>query len=341
MLLIYFATISFATFAQDKAKTLYFRKILVNSKNEIQGQFPIADSIANRSVCYHFTYDKKGRIQWIKYIRKHRMSLPDPCFGVPIVHIMYDEDNNVETRNFLDEKEHPIMNLNNIYYVRIKYDSNHFSIAQFNYNKHGFLSPDINGVYQYLWENDEQGRRIRSLRFDDKGQRITDNKGIYEVSYKYNEKNNLTEFSIYGTDGLLSENTLGYAIAKYKYDEQGNETELSFFGKDGILKSNINHYAIMRWTYDLNGNKIGEKYLDTNERLIENSDMYASTEWQYDASGTMIEEAHYGIYHQLREYNGAAVIKWGYNDDGIISETSYGTDGLPKKENENGIIKVR
>ena len=339
--MIFFATITFSTFAQNKTNTLYFRKIIVNSKNEIQGLYPIADSIANRSLCYHFIFDEKGKLQWIKYIMKYRTPLPDPCFGVAMVHILYDEDNNVETRNFLDEKEHPVINLNNIYYVRIKYDSKHFSISQFNYNKHGFLSPDINGVYQYLWENDEQGRRIRSLRFDDKGQRITDNKGIYEVSYKYEGKNNLTEFSIYGTDGLLSENTQGYAIAKYKYNEQGNETELSFFGKDGILKSNINHYAIMRWTYDSNGNKTCEKYFDTNERLIENSNMYASTEWKYDASGAMIEEAHFGTYHQLREYNGAAIIKWFYDEDGKISETFFGIDGLPKKENENGIIKVR
>jgi len=326
--------IAFVFSGCGKKRANYYRQIDTLSNNgSIIGTYPVPDKSFNKVNCWHFIYDKKGKLMQVEYFKLGKTNNND-VFGFAKIKIDYSES--YEKRVYQDKESNPIPDTENgVYSVRLKLDKNNNPISLFNYNKDGELAEDKIGVAQYLWTLDEKGRRISSIRVNKNGERIIDYDGYYELRRKYDKKGNVIETSNHGKDGQLLENYSGYAIGRWKYNEQRNCIENCFMGTDEQLKEvKYGGYAIIRYKYDNNGNETERRFFGVDEQLKELKDLgVAIICKKYDDPGNIIEIKYSGTDEQLRKNvkTGYAVIRRKYNNLGNVAEESYfGTDEQPE-----------
>ncbi len=154
-----------------KEKAEYFRKIESNGWYEFVGRFPVNKEIALKTGCYHFTYNEQGKLSGWEYLRGGKPDT-DPALGISSIRIEYTEGS--EKRIFLGIKGNPVTNSDKVYSIVLTRNEKNYPLSEKNYNKNGKPMLDKNGVAEYVFTPDKEGRIDRSIRKDMAGNRISD-----------------------------------------------------------------------------------------------------------------------------------------------------------------------
>ena len=73
--------VSFLINSCTKKPANYYKKVDIGSRHEIIGKYSVSDNMANKVSCYHFIYDKNGKLIKIEYLKGGKLQ-NDSYFGV-------------------------------------------------------------------------------------------------------------------------------------------------------------------------------------------------------------------------------------------------------------------
>tara|TARA_B110000908_G_scaffold97774_1_gene115444 strand:- start:3941 stop:8929 length:4989 start_codon:yes stop_codon:yes gene_type:complete len=162
--------------------------------------------------------------------------------------------------------------------------------------------------------------------------------GCSGIEYSYNSEQNITNQKCFGLDGLLAKDRVG--VAEYVAHYHGLAFEFSMFDEKGSLVMNNEGFARFVSTRNKNGRVIEESYFGINGNPVsilgESEDLsntnknpelivggFAKVLSKYDKHGNLSELTFEGPGGQRTSVDGAAKVKWVYDDLGRRIEESY------------------
>ena len=321
----------------------YYKSAQINDDYKIVAKRPIVESYAKKTNCYEITYDEKGRITNVKYLRGGKPG-GNSDFGARIAEILIEYSGNTEKRSFFNQNGEKDQYEKNVYSLLFNYLNDHSQMSLKKYDLDGKAVVDSEGIYERRFTLNQQGQKIKKIFLDKEGNRIALPNGIFEISYSYDAKGNITETRNYGKNGKPIGDDLGYAISqiKYEYDPAGNIIleEWKGYNAEGNIKKDEDGIAETKSKYDMHGDWIEWSFWGEDNRLKEDASGVAIRKLKNDEFGNMVEAAHYGSDGKLKEsIHGTAIVRWTLDDRGNRIETrTYGVDGKLKDEGDGPVI---
>ncbi len=113
--------LSIVIFNCSKSQPNYYKDVYLDGRYEIIGKNPINDDIANKTDCYHFVYNKKGKIIKVEHLLKGVLQ-NDTNYGISIT--LVENSEGYETRKFLTVKGKPIASIDGVYSIQLRLEEN-------------------------------------------------------------------------------------------------------------------------------------------------------------------------------------------------------------------------
>jgi YD repeat-containing protein len=307
----------------EKKTAKYYRRVSIDGRYAIKGENPISRSMGQKGESYRFSYNKKGELIKVEHFLGRKLRA-ESFFGELVAQVAIQHLAVYEERRYLDLKGNPVTDKYGVYYIRLPFDENNNPVSRLNY-KYGIIAEDNNGVAQYVWTLDNEGRRIKAIFYGVTGKRVTSKNEGFETHFKYDEAGSMIERSYLNSKGALQEDNNGVAILRQKFDEKGNIIEMSYFDSKDRLTERGTHVAIVRQKFNEDGNIIEERYFDKDEKLNENNMGVAIVRSKFDAYDNMVERRYYDSDDKLTEgiFYGFAIRQYKYDKFGRLAETRF------------------
>ena len=341
---------------KEEKPTLCYRKVFIDSFNQLKGKYPVEVSQGVIGPHYKFFYSENKPVR-IEFWNRNQLSVDD-FFNVSIIEINYD--GNKEEWRFYNSDGKKINNAKGYHVHRILRLGNQMKKSFLDVNDNPCL--DYDGVAASVSEIDEKGRRVNCRFTDFSGKNITSNDGFTIIKFEYDENDNIVEMANYDNQGQLSPFADSIAILRYQYDEMQNETEIHHLNCLGSFQNNGFGFAVVKYNYDLSGNIIrqsfykadGSFWLDdlkvairyftfdknsnlidsrcygSNKNLIFTADGLGRIRHKYDEWGNLILTSNYDAYDALRnDLKGVCLVRYLYNEKNQVgSEDQFSVDTL-------------
>ena len=302
----------------------------------------IAGEIANDETQYSrktsFVYDEKDRVIKNEIVKSDET--------VQLIEVTYDEKARVITMT------------GNWEYSKTGFKA----VATYNEDWKAIKNErfDENGTLVYAAEFDGNGHEIRTTYYDENG------KPSWIHGYEYDEDGKKIKDTSYNEDGSIS------MIYRYEYDEKGNLTKAARYDETETLRAydvyeyDENGYILKDTRYNANGVKTGyteyfenttyiNKYAGQRRSESYDSDGNLSSVYEYNRNGETTKSENYSSkgklwsaeeneydeddrmvkklsYDSERKLTGYTVYE--YDENYILSETSYDSDGNKTKYTE-------
>ncbi|MFA5814224.1 MAG: hypothetical protein WC865_01195 [Bacteroidales bacterium] len=239
-----------------------------------KGIHPLSARKAKTINSYKFTYDDKGRILSVEYVRNNLLlSYSSMGFAAKITYVYSD---NKQNKYYFNYKNEPI-EVAGVFRAEYSLDPNGTRTGVTFFGKYGEPVENRNRIHSFRWEVLPDGM-VRELRYDLTGKETILNPfcPFYELRFTYNEKGYVTRMANYKADTLYNctaENCgeVGVSYFLFEPDDQGDVLRFSVFNASG-LTSNVywgwskrinkfdrNGYLLESVFYDQDGEYIGGK----------------------------------------------------------------------------------
>jgi len=319
----------------------YYRKVSIDGRYVIKGEYPISEEAGKKGEAYHFIYNKKGELIRVGHLLGGKLK-EESVFGNNVAQLLIEHFETYEKRTYLDVNGTPVMDGHGVYSISLLFNEDNHPVSRLNYGDFGEFIEDNYGVAQYSWTLDDEGRRIKTVFYNLVGGRVTIEEEGFETQFKYDESGNMIERSCFDSEGKLREDNNGVAILRQKFDDKGNIIEIRHFDAMDKLKEMGNGIAVIRQKFDGDGNVVEVRYLGKNGKLNENNMGVAIMRNKFDAYGNILERGYYDLSDKLTEgkFFGFATRQWEYDEEGRVLETRFlDTDGnLRNTINEEAAI---
>ncbi len=259
------------------------------------------------------TYDEKARVITMTGNWEYSKT------GFKVV-ATYNEDWKAIKNERFDENGTPV-------YVT-EYDGNGNTIRSTNYDENGKPS------WSYGYEYDEDGKKIKETSYKEDGSISM----IYR--YEYDEKGNLTKEARYDETETLR------AYEVYEYDENGYVLKMTQYSAGGVKTGYTEYFENTTYANKYAGRRRSEIYysdgslsniceynkngkMTKGENYSSNGKLWSAEEYEYDEDDRRVKKL---SYDSERKLTGYTVYK--YDENYILSETSYDSDGNKTKYTE-------
>lgn len=323
----------------------YFRRVTLDGRYSIRGEYPLSPEIGNKGESYHLLYNEEGRLVRVNHLEAGELE-KESFFGSDVALVLIEHLETYEKRAYFDAMGLPVQNKDGVYSISILLDEDDNPVAKLNYGEYGEFAEDNYGVAQYSWTPDAEGRIKSAVFYDIQGKRIAIEEGGFETKFKYDEDGNMIERSYFDIGGNLVENEDGVAVMRRKFDDKGNIVEIRYYDSMDELTELDNDIAVIQQKFDEDGNPIEVRYLGRDEKLKENNMGVAIIRSKFDIYGNVVERKYYDISDELTEgkFYGFAIRQWEYDEKGRLKETRFlGIDGELKNilNGETAILRMK
>lgn len=177
---------------------------------------------------------------------------------------IYDKENRMVEKIFLDEENNMSYSDEGYSFVKYSYDLEGNVLTEHYYDEKGEKTSLYTGEYGVVYKYDEEGNKAQISYLGRNDETIMLTSGYAIIQYTYDDKGNKIRDHYFDTNGKPISLDLGQYGALYKYDSENRLVEMKFLDKsDEIFETNMG-YATIKYIYDFNGNKLDEKYYDSS-----------------------------------------------------------------------------
>jgi hypothetical protein len=275
---------------------------------------------------YKFTYDEKGLIQSVEFMRNNIL-LNYSLMGV-VAKIVYRYDGSMQTKFFYNSKGEPVEQ-DGIYAVQYALDSKGNRVQLMYLGRDGSMINNNKGIHYYNWKLLQDGT-VKENRFSLEGQEVALDTycSFLELRFSYNDKGYLTRMANYRNDTLINcrGNSGKYSVGYLAFttDEAGDVLKTESFTASGQPSELQAGWSKRIFKYDENGNKTECSFYDINNEPLNNG--YATViKYSYDDHGALTEMKFSGRDDQpvTDPVTGAALLKYTYDEEGRRTDTTY------------------
>ncbi len=310
--------------AGDGGSDKYYRKVAVDERFSIIGEYPLTPELGNKGESYRFFYNKEGKLKRVDHLVGGKLK-EESFFGNDVARVIIEHLEVYEKRSYFDANVIPVRGRYGGFSINILFDEDDNPVSKLIYGKYGEFAEDIYGVAQYSLTTNAEGLIEKVIFYDLSGKRITSEEGGFETRFKYDEDGNIIERSYFDSRRNSRENKDGFAVLRRKFDDKGNIVEIRHFNAKDKLTEVANGVAIIQQKFDKDGNIIESRYLGKNEKLKENNMGVAIIRCKFDAYGNIVEQKYYDVSDELTEgeFYEFAIRQWEYDEDGKLMETRF------------------
>jgi hypothetical protein len=276
--------------------------------------------------CYRFTYDEKGLIQSVEFMRNNILlnySLMDEA-----AKIVFRYDGSMQTKLFYNAKGEP-MEQDGIFAIQYALDAKGNRVQLMYLARDGSMINNNKGIHYYNWKILQDGS-VKENRFNLEGQEIALNSycSFLELRFSYDNKGFLTRMTNFRNDTLVNcrgssgESAVGYLT--FTTDEAGNVLKTESFSAAGQPSELPSGWAKRIFKYDENGYKTECSFYNKNNELL-NTGYVPVIKYSYDDHGAITEIKCFDSDNQPANdpLTGAALIKYTYDEEGRRTDTTY------------------
>jgi len=331
--------------AGKSANDKYFRKVAIDGRYSIIGEYPLTPEMGNKGEAYRFLYNKQGELIRVDYLIGGKLR-EGSFLGNDVARVVIEHFETYEKRAYFDINGLSVRDKYGVYSIRLELNDNNHPKSKLNCGEFGEFTEDIYGVVQYLWTLDGEERIGKAIFYDFFGKRVTIEEGGFETRFVYDKDGNMIEQGYFDSKGNLKENKDGIAVLRQKFDDKGNIIEIRYFDAANKLKELGNGVAVTRQNFDEDGNIVETRYLGKDEKLKENNMGVAIIRCRFDAYGNIVEQKYYDVSDKLTEgkFYGFATRQWEYDEEGKLLETRFlDVDGNLKNtiNEETAILRMK
>lgn len=306
----------------------YYRHIQFSETpyDQLKGVYPLTDKQAAEINHYRFTYNEDGSLAEVSYKRGDEV-LGYSSMGAATVKVEYspgkevysyfdkdgnqqknrgawlavyelDENGNRAGLHYEDLEGNKMANWNDIaYYVWKVTPDDMIQEKRYTMDGEETVLNQFCPFYELRFSYDDNGYAVRMANYmDDTLYDCTvENCGDVGVSYFLFENDDngaLTKFSVHNSVGQLSNLYWGWAKFENKLDENGYVLERVSYDQDDELLSGKST-AINVQVYDAHGAVIERKFLDDHRNLLENNNGAAIIKYTYDQKGHPVDTTYF------------------------------------------------
>ena len=275
----------------------------------------------------------------------------------------YNSDNELESENYYDEAENPMLRTDKLFAERrMTYDDNGNKTSERYYGLDGKLTISSYGYAGFEHEYDEKDRLVKEsyigldggplsieagycafvreyddagnvtaeYYLNDKGERTVCAKGYAFVGREYNENGKVIHEWYEDSEGSGVVSASGYAGFTRKYDESGDVIEIRYLDTEGKEAPGDQGYSRVSRVYDTDNRLLRENYYN-GEAPYTVSEGYAGFIRLYDSNGNLTKEQYFDEQGKpVNSNEGYAYAQYTYDDHGKKLEDSYyDAEGLP------------
>lgn len=299
----------------------------------LDGGQPVLDESGVAS--YRRVYNRQGNLVKFECYDTSLTKLTGCADGYAGYDLTYDENGNVKTLAYFDEKRQPCQIKDGYASWENLYDEQtNFLIGDKFY--------DVAGKLLYFNHYTYDGKGNQTASYTTLGNGSLKPKTAVAKT-EYDEENKVIR-EYYCTLGGALTNKPGepYAQVKYGYDEQGNCRETSYYdaaGKPANDQNGIHRYV---FEHDFMRRLTRMLRYDVNDRVSAASFGAAESRFEYDVRGNEICRAFYdGNGHRVNLKDGWSFYRNAYtNRNLLLSQAFYGKDEQPVKSKEAGYHKI-
>ncbi len=219
---------------------------------------------------------------------------------------------------------------NNVGYAEVKreYNGNNL-IKESYYDEAGQLVNRADTQHaETRMDYDGNKNRISERYFDQDGNSVMINTGYAEVRRAYKDRR-MTEERYYDPDGNPVTIAAGYAGKTRSYDAEGNITRETYYDEEWHPVNCVNGYATDEREYDADRNMILQRFLDADDHLVVTGSGYAEVHRAFE-NDLLIREEYYGSDGMpYAQDSGYTSIEQTWDGDILVLRTYCDPDGTP------------
>ena len=328
------------TSSKDNGNVKFFRHLQFSETqyDRMMGTHPITAKEAENVNHYRFTYNDKGQVTEVAYMRGNNLLGYSQLGGAKVV---IDYTDSTETLHYFDKDGKPLQSDGAAALV-YKLDNNGKRIGLSFIDNSGKKILNRDSVLYFVWKILPDGM-VQERRYDINNKETIRSKfcPFYELRFSYDDKGRCTRLANYQGDTLYSctaENCgeIGVSYFKFKSNEAGDLENFSVFNAKGIPSNLYWGWSSFNNKFDENGNLVRSDYYDQDGEPLSGK-TNPTTTYTYDEHGA-VTEVHY-FDKSMKPFpnqraNGAAMVKYSYMETGQPKDTlRFDVNMEPLKKN--------
>jgi YD repeat-containing protein len=310
---------------KDGASVKYFRHIMFTETayDQIKGTHTITAKEATDINHYRFTYDGKGRLTEVAFMRGDSL-LGYSSMGAARVQIDYTDS--TETHHSFDKNNKPKEN-DGIFANVYKLNREGLRTGLKFLNKDGIQIQDRDSVFYFTWKVLPDSM-VKENRYNIKGAETIRSKNcpFYELRFSYNKKGYPVRLANYMADTLYNctaENCgeIGVSYFDFVTNDEGDLLQFSVHNASGRSSNLYGGWSKFINTIDPNGNVTERVFFDQDNEYV-GGKRNPITADAFDEHGALIERKLMDKDHKLMNNEaGVAIFKYVYNKAGNPIDT--------------------
>lgn len=228
-----------------------------------------------------YEYDRSGR----ETKRKYHCELQPNKRSFSTAVWTFDERGNVISKAYLDEREIPTVDEQNIHRYEYEYRDDGRTVKQSFFDTQGAPTLSAEGLHGWTSQYDERNNEVKRSFFDVE-RKPTLLKNMYASwTSRYNQLGKLIERAYFGLNGEIAGLSDGIIRQVYEYDDAGRLSKRTDYYKQ---QANEDGHQGETWTFDEQGNTTSITFLDAEGKLMLSSSGVARISLERDSKGRIV-----------------------------------------------------
>ena len=236
-----------------------------------KGIHPLSSRKAKTINNYKFSFDEKGRMLSVEYVR-NSVLLGYSSMGFA-AKVTYEYSEHTQTKYFFSNKNEPIEDAG-VFKAEYTLDTNGIRKGLAFFGKYGEPVENKDKIHSFKWEILPDGM-VQELRYDLTGKETVLNPfcPFYELRFSYNEKGYVTRMANYEADTLyncMAENCgeVGVSYFLFDYNNFGDVLQFSVFNASGLTSNVYWGWSKRINKFDRHGYVVETEFFDQDDEYI-------------------------------------------------------------------------
>lgn len=268
-----------------------------------------------------YKYTMRGDIKTCYYFDTKEHKVIVPSLGYAYVINEYQGINLLRETRYDDEKN-PVDGHDG-YAVLENTMNRQYHVLESRYlHADGSAASGPDGWHHAVYENDAKGRHLSAVYYSENGEPCMDAEGVYEYGFEYDNEGRLTTLRLM-SDGLSVTGRNGWSTCSYEYDDLGRKICTRYYDKDGKLTDRHSDYAycLVKWNdYE---NCYMQTWYDTAEQPVDRGG-YVTLVSCLSPFGRICENRYLDVAGQpVPNIHGVYIVRYDYDEFGRITGNRY------------------